>query len=143
MVASKEASLAPEWQEELERAWGEIDHLHEEIADLTHQLHVVHENLAALGRWVPGDDDAEEEPEDGASTPTHVRMLPFASSSCGGNETQERYRARVDASVAGRYQGMVEVEWFLPGWSSNWATSQSKATLYRAVIVRMDPHLLW
>lgn len=50
---AKEASLAPEWQGELERAWRELDRLREDYAELAQQLAVAHENLRAMSRHVP------------------------------------------------------------------------------------------
>lgn len=38
----------------------------------------------------------------------------------GGNESQHRYRTAVEASLADRYQGKVEIAWYFVGWSSNW-----------------------
>ena len=51
-------SLAPEWQQELERTWSEVELLREQNADLAKQLAVAHENLQAMAAAVvPRDDD--------------------------------------------------------------------------------------
>ena len=47
---AKEASLAPEWQSELERAWAELDRLRADYAEVVDQLAVAHENLRAIAR---------------------------------------------------------------------------------------------
>lgn len=44
----EEARIAPEWQEELERAWSELDRLREENADLARRLAIANENLRAM-----------------------------------------------------------------------------------------------
>jgi len=44
----------------------------------------------------------------------------------GGNEVQARYHAGIDASLAERFSGHVEVEWTTPGWASNWATDAER-----------------
>jgi hypothetical protein len=45
--------------------------------------------------------------------PTHVLFV-------GGNETQERYQAQLEAEIDERYGKSVSVEWFFSGWSPNW-----------------------
>lgn len=44
----------------------------------------------------------------------------------GGNETQKRYRAAVEAALAERHGGRVSVAWFLPGWRSNWTADAAR-----------------
>lgn len=60
---AKEASLAPEWQSELERAWAELDRLRADYAEVVAQLAVAQENLRAIARHtepaVMSDDPAE------------------------------------------------------------------------------------
>lgn len=50
---ARDASLAPEWQAELERAWSEADRLREENAELAGQLAVALDNLRAISRHAP------------------------------------------------------------------------------------------
>lgn len=55
----------------------------------------------------------------------------------GGNQVQEHYVHQLDATFAERYRGMVQVEWFMTGWSSNWpqAAERIAAAYERASIV--------
>ena len=50
---AKDASLAPEWQQELERAWSDNHRLREENAELVRELAVAHANLRAMSRHLP------------------------------------------------------------------------------------------
>lgn len=50
----------------------------------------------------------------GAGPPVRVLFV-------GGDESQARYHAGIEAAVTARYRGTVTVEWWAPGWSSNWA----------------------
>jgi hypothetical protein len=69
--------------------------------------------LADLSRAVgAGEDGAGEE---GASALARVHVL-FV----GGDETQARYDAQIEAQLIERYGGAVTVEWHHSGWGSNW-----------------------
>jgi hypothetical protein len=45
----------------------------------------------------------------------------------GGDERQARLRAPVEAALAERFGGHVEVVWFFPGWSAGWADAAERA----------------
>lgn len=84
-----------------------------DVFDLVAELGAGDEELAPLRPLVRGQGRLDEE------TPPlldrDVRIL-FV----GGNETQERYQAPIDAMLAERYGGRAVVEWFTPGWGANW-----------------------
>ncbi|HUP69683.1 MAG TPA: hypothetical protein VM142_07685 [Acidimicrobiales bacterium] len=71
---AKDASLGPEWQRELERAWSEIERLREENAELALQLAVAHDNLRAMSRSAPPGvlDDESVAADDEADSPATV-----------------------------------------------------------------------
>ncbi|HSH58942.1 MAG TPA: hypothetical protein VK988_04740 [Acidimicrobiales bacterium] len=52
--------------------------------------------------------------------PPRRRDQPVRVIFVGGAERQEQCLADLDASIAARYNGMVSVDWFFPGWSANW-----------------------
>lgn len=61
----------------------------------------------------------------------------------GGNESQERYQEPIDAHLAERHGGRVVVEWFAPGWGSNWmkAFSRIESSYQAADAVVLMPYV--
>lgn len=83
---AKEASLGPEWQRELERAWSEVERLREENAELALQLAVAHENLSAMSRHAPRsiiDGEPAVADEDSEAPATVAEAIRRAQSECG------------------------------------------------------------
>lgn len=92
-----------------------------DAADLFHvlvELGLAPAELDDLARLLPSPPDGGE-PAAGLDRPVHVLFV-------GGNETQDRYRTAIDASVALRYDGKVRITWFLSGWRSNWHTDAAR-----------------
>ncbi|HVF76222.1 MAG TPA: hypothetical protein VM938_14385 [Acidimicrobiales bacterium] len=92
-----------------------------DAADLFHvlvELGLAPAELDDLARLLPSPPDGGE-PATGLDRPVHVLFV-------GGNETQDRYRTAIDASVALRYDGKVRITWFLSGWRSNWHTDAAR-----------------
>lgn len=84
---AREASLAPDWEQELERAWAENDRLQARNAELSEQLSAAHDNLRAMAaRWGAGPPQADEaaEIEPGAEdTPVSVlQAVEWAATRC-------------------------------------------------------------
>ena len=83
---AKEASLAPEWQDELERSWAEIEGLREDNQRLMSQLAVAEENVRALtlsgaaGMAADGAQIAEDIAEDLPNT--IVEAVELAAERC-------------------------------------------------------------
>ena len=119
---AKEASLAPEWQGELERAWSEVDRLREDYAEVAQQLEVAHDNLRAMSRHLPAA-VAEALVEDVAATsaPTSVaEAVERAQAECehlvfldDAVESARRAAYRQPARVYAALSAMDEVaaEW--------------------------------
>lgn len=83
-----------------------------ELVELLRELGSEQSELDELGRLIrdpPVTDRSPQEPAD----PVRIIFV-------GGAEPQEQALPHVAASIAERYGGMVEVDWFIPGWSSNW-----------------------
>lgn len=91
-----------------------------EVLDLVAELGAADDELAALRPLVGG----------GRGDPDEQR-LPLLERDVrivfvGGNEAQERYQELIDAALAERYGGRAVVEWFTPGWGSNWMKEFSR-----------------
>ncbi|HUP68626.1 MAG TPA: hypothetical protein VM142_02305 [Acidimicrobiales bacterium] len=84
-----------------------------EVLDLVAELGTGGEDLALLRPLVRATGEPLNQPA--PRLEREVRIL-FV----GGNEVQERYQVPIDATLAERYDGRVVVEWFAPGWGSNW-----------------------
>lgn len=89
-----------------------------DLFDVLVELGLAPAELDDLARLLPSPPDGEE-PAARLDEPLHVLFV-------GGNETQDRYRDAVEASVAERYGGMVRITWFLSGWRSNWHTDAAR-----------------
>lgn len=83
-----------------------------ELVELLRELGSEQAELNELGRLVR-ERPALDEPLDGPPPPVRIIFV-------GGAEPQEQSRPHVAASIAQRYQGTVGIDWFIPGWSSNW-----------------------
>ncbi len=82
---AKEASLAPEWQEELERAWAENERLREENQGLLGRLAVAEDNVRALSmnRVTESGSDAEVAGDDAQEAPrTVAEAVEWAAERC-------------------------------------------------------------
>ncbi len=84
---ASEASLAPEWQDELERAWADNERLRVERDDLMTQLATAQENLAAIAAYrVPGNGEGgppRAEGHDPGDVPTSVaQAVAWAADEC-------------------------------------------------------------
>jgi hypothetical protein len=88
-----------------------------DLHELLAELGAADEELAELARLIPA-----PAASDGVAALARPVRIVFV----GGNESQERYRAAVDAALEERYAGLVEVTWFLPGWKSGWATEAAR-----------------
>lgn len=90
-----------------------------ELLDLLGHLGAGEEELEALRPLVAGDPEA---PEHLAPLVQRDLRILFV----GGNESQERYQEAIDTALTARYEGRVVVEWFTPGWGSNWMKAFSR-----------------
>lgn len=88
----------------------------EDLLELLGDQGATHDEVARLRRLLPT--RAAPTTTSDVVTPREeaVRVL-FV----GGNETQVRARSAVEAAIAATYGATVTVEWFAPGWGSNWA----------------------
>jgi hypothetical protein len=89
-----------------------------DLFDVLIELGLDRAELDDLARLLPSPPDGKE-PAARVHAPVHVLFV-------GGNETQDRYREAVDASLALRYDGKVRITWFLSGWRSNWHTDAAR-----------------
>lgn len=89
-----------------------------DLFDVLVELGLDRAELDDLARLLPSPPDGKE-PAARVGAPVHVLFV-------GGNETQDRYREAVEASVAVRYDGKVRITWFLSGWRSNWHTDAAR-----------------
>lgn len=82
---AKEASLAPEWQEELEDAWSRLDRLQAENAELARQLAVAHDNLRAISQHMPavlGEEETEGDASEEGVPANLAEAVLWARSRC-------------------------------------------------------------
>ncbi|MBW3614363.1 MAG: hypothetical protein KY439_03520 [Actinobacteria bacterium] len=82
---AKDASLAPEWQEELERAWARIEGLEAENAELARQLAIAHDNLSAMSRHMPiavAEEEAEDVGSEAGAPGTVAEAVEWAKAEC-------------------------------------------------------------
>ncbi|HVE47478.1 MAG TPA: hypothetical protein VNA57_12130 [Acidimicrobiales bacterium] len=90
-----------------------------ELLDLVSDLGAGEEELALLRPLVAGDTELVDQPRPRLGRDVRILFV-------GGNESQERYQESIDAALAERYEGRVVVEWFTPGWGSNWMKAFSR-----------------
>jgi hypothetical protein len=89
-----------------------------DLFDVLVELGLAPADLDELARLLLSPPDGEEL-RPSRSAPVRVLFV-------GGNETQERYRAAVEAAVAERHDGRVSVTWCLPGWRTNWSADAAR-----------------
>ena len=121
---AQEASLAPEWQSELERAWTELDRLRDDYAEVAAQLAVAHENLRAMARHTPpaviADDLAG-----GEDTTTGVRTVAQAVEEAGAvcrhlvilDEARDSARRAAYRQPARVYRALLAMDEVAGEWS--------------------------
>jgi len=83
-----------------------------ELLELLREIGADEAELDDLDRLVREPPASEDRP-DALLEPVRVIFV-------GGAEPQEQYRPHIAASIAERYHGRVHVDWFIPGWGSNW-----------------------
>ncbi|MDQ4144820.1 MAG: hypothetical protein M3198_13995, partial [Actinomycetota bacterium] len=127
---AKDASLAPEWQQELERAWAENERLRRENAELVTQLEVAHDNLRAM--TVHGA-NADQEPGDGGEDDVAVEprsvgeAVEWAAARCPHLVVLDEARAsarRAAYRQPGRaWRALVAMEEVAAAWSDGGLSS--------------------
>lgn len=90
---------------------GELDAA--EVLDLVGEMGAAEEELSSMRALVGAGSAHSEQPAPQLERDVRIVFV-------GGNEAQERYQVPIDAALAERYDGRVVVEWFAPGWGSNW-----------------------
>lgn len=55
-----------------------------------------------------------------------ARPEPVRTAFVGGDERQAQYRDSIDAELAELFDGKVIVDWYFPGWGSNWSPTAER-----------------
>lgn len=90
-----------------------------DLAGLLAELGTPEAELADLERLVHQASDSQ---------PTHADQLraPVRVIFVGGTPVQEHYIPHLEALFAERYRGLVQVDWFMTGWGTNWGRAAER-----------------
>lgn len=85
----------------------------EALVELLRDLGATDDQLEACERRL-------RRPEDVGIDEVAARERPIRITFVGGDERQAQYQQSIDEELATRYDGQVSVDWYFPGWGTNW-----------------------